>query len=820
MFQDLRYALRTLAKSRGFAIVSILVVALGIAANTAVFSIVNGVLLRPLPYQNPDGLLIIQERIPKFLKAFIPFSAPDVMDLERDNRTLVSVAGFEPREMNLSNGVTPKRSSGARVSASLFPMLGVSPMLGRTFTRQEDRPGQRLVVLGYGLWQDAFGADRGVVGKNILLDGRPYAVLGVMPRGFTFPPRGISANGLQRTDAPEFWVPMAFSDDELKNVVDNFNIGVVARMKPGIRVQQAQADANSVARQVEAKYPFAYKDGLTLEMGVTPLDEVVVGSSRRILILLLGAVGFVLLIACANIANLLLTRAAARHRELAIRAALGAGRARMIRQLLTESGLLALLGGLAGIALAWLGLDAFVAVLPPSMTHSLDIQLDPQVLGFAVALTVATGVLIGVIPAISAARGNLAESLKEMGRGSTSGARRTRIKNALAVAEIALSLVLLTGAGLLIRSYVDAVNTNPGFEPEHVLSFLVDLPQAQYGPPARVRSFYQELESKLATVPGVRSVAVATSLPLGGATWTRTFRPEGWTNQPGKQVPLTAFTVTDGPYFQALGIPLIRGRYFTEADRTGSEPVAIVDQEVARRYWPDVDPIGKRMRFGGLEDKTPLITIVGVVADARMTSVEAGAETHCYQPAAQAGDGPLRTMNVVVRAQRDPASLTSAVRSAVASIDRNLPVAQLRTMTDALNTTLEPRRFNTALLAAFAAIALLLAIIGIHGVISYSVTQRTQEIGIRMALGADRRDVLRIILREGLVLAAAGIAIGAAASLALTRFLASLLYGVKATDPVTFASVAAVLAAATLASAWLPARRAMNVEPMLALRRE
>ena len=820
MLQGLRCALRTLRKSPGFTAVSVIVIALGIAANTAVFSIVNGVLLRPLPYRSADRLVLVRERIPKFLKQYLSFSAPDVVDLERSNRTFDSVAGFNPVQMNISSGAAPVRATGVRVSASLFPMLGINPALGRTFTREEDRPGIGVIVLSYGLWQDHFGADGAVLGSNISLNGQPYTVIGVMPREFMFPPRGTPGTGGEQFQRADFWIPMAFTREELSNVVDNFDIGVVARLKPGIGLAQAQADVNSVARQIQAKYSFAYKDGLTLEMGVLPMDDAVVGASRTTLLLLLGAVGFVLLIACANVANLLLTRTAGRQREMAIRSAIGASRARIVRQLLTESTVVAVFGGIAGTALAWAGMDVFVAILPGTITHSLDIRIDFAVLAFAIGLTFLTGLLFGTIPAIAVVRGNLVESLNETGRGSTAGARRRRLKNVLAVSEVALSLVLLTGAGLLIRSYDTALRTDPGFSPDHVLSFTVNLPETQYSSADQVRSFYRELSARLGALPGVREVANGSWIPLTGTNWDRTFIPEGWSMSSRKQIPLADYTLIDGPYFQALGIPLLRGRYLNATDQSVSRPVCVVNEELARRYWPGADPIGKTLKMGGPDSTAPPITIAGVVRDARVSRVEDPPQPHVYQVVIQQEARAMRANSVVLRAQGDPAALASAVRSTVASLDRSLPVAELRTMNEVLNSTFEPRRFNAILLGVFAALALFLAVIGIHGVIAYSVTQRTQEIGIRMALGANRSDVLRIVLREGLAIAGVGIALGAAASLALTRYLASLLYGVKPNDPATLIAVAVVLAAAAIGSAWLPARRAMNVETLEALRRD
>ena len=815
---DIRYALRTLRKSPGFSAVAILALALGIGANTAIFSVVNAILLKPLPYRNAQRLVLVEERIPKVLPTFFPFSAPDVVDLTHWAQSLDAVTAFETQQKNFSTGTgDPIRLTGARISANVIPTLGIAPLQGRGFTQEEDAPGHQVVILSYGLWRDRFAADPHVTGRRVLLDSRPYTVVGVMPREFVFPPRGVPHSS---PEPAVFWVPMAYTQQELADVVDDFDIGVVGRIRPGVPAGRVRAEMTALAHRIEAKYPDAYKDGFTLEINATPLGEIVSGPARPLLLLLLGAVAFVLLIACANVANLLLSKAAGRQQEMAIRTALGASRARVLRQVLTESLVLGLTGGLLGVWLASLALNAFAATLPSSLPHSGDITLDLRVLAFAGALSLLTSVAFGCVPAFSASRGNPAATLHEASRGNTAGAARRRVKNALVVCEIALSMVLLMGAGLLVRSYAAAMRVDPGFRPEHVLSFGISLPPSQY-PQEKVPLFFHELNTRLSAIPGVRTVGAGNFVPLQGTTWNRTFLPE--THQPSDgKIPLNEFTPVCGDLLQALGIPLRRGRYFNSADRKESPPVVIVSENLARRYWPGEDPIGKRLKYGIGTEARPWLTIVGVVADAKSLSMESEPMMHSYEPLDQLAEGfsNVRALSFMVRTAADPAAITDAARQAVASLDPTLPLSHLRTMQDVVKESLQPRRFDTLLVGLFAVLAVFLAVLGIYGVIAFAVAQRTQEIGIRMALGARRGDVLLLFLREGAALALIGIALGSAAALFLSRYIATLLYGVKPTDALTLAAAGALLAATALAATYLPAVRAIRLDPMLALRHQ
>jgi len=816
VLQDLRFALRIFGRARGLAAVAILAIALGIGANTAIFSVVNAVLLTPLPYRDSGRLVLVQERIPQVSSTFFSVSAPDVLDMQRWTKDLDAVAAFNECQMNLAGQMQPKRISGARVSWNLFPMLGASPQLGRTFTREEDSPGHPVTILSHALWQDRFGADPSVVGSKVLLDGVPYDVIGVMPRGFGFPPSGTPNSNRAATD---FWIPMAFTKEELADVVDNFDIGVLGHMKPGTSQKQVAADMNHLARLIQDKYPEAYQHGFSLDVRATPFNELITGPSRPVLLLLLGAVGFVLLIACANVANLLLSHALGRQREIAIRAALGAAQGRLVRQMLTESLLLALTGGVLGVTVAWIGLNGFVAMLPASIPHPGAITLDWRVLSFAASLSILTGLIFGSLPSLGGGRVDVTQALNETSRASTAGVRRTRLKKALAVCNIAVSLVLLMGAGLLIRSYGNALRADPGFNPSNVISFTLALPEKQYASDSKILSFDRDLSSKLEAIPGVRTVGAGNFLPLFASYWNRTFVPEGW-SAPGGKVPLCDFTPVFGSYLQALGIPLLRGRYFTDYDRKGGAPVVIVSANLAQRYWPNQNPVGKRLRYGGLDSKEPWSTVVGVVADAKLSSLQEEPSIRSYRPVEQLEGSARTAVFFAIRANGNPGALGSSVRTAVTSLDPDLPISQMRTMTEVVGESMKPQRFNTLLLGIFAALALFLSVLGVYSVMAFAVVQRTQEIGIRMAMGARLANVLTMLLREVLVLGLAGIAIGALASLALGRYISGLLYGVQPTDALTLAAAATLLILATLLATYLPARRAAKLDPMLALRHQ
>jgi len=811
LLHDIRYALRQLRKSPGFTSVAVLTLALGIGANTAIFSVINAVILRPLPYRDPGQLVLVRESIPMATPEPIPVSAPDVLQLQQHNRVFDGVAGFAGEQLDLSGQGTPQRVPVARVNASLFPTLGVEPLIGRAFSAEEDAPGHLLAVLSYGLWQRRFAGSDSVLGQTVTLNRETYTVIGVMPRGFAFPlPR------MAQGDPADVFVPMAFTPDELKEVGDNFNYGVVARVRPGVSLARVSTDLGSLAHRIQETYPAQFRDSIKLGAVALPLKEHVTGDATPVLLLLLGAVGFVLLIACANIANLLLGRAADRQREIAVRRALGAGGLRLFRQSLAESMLLALMGAGAGLALAFLITRAVAGLMPTSVPLVHPIAVDPLVLAFTLALALLTGLAFGVVPAVAGTRTELSSALKEGGRSAMPGRQHQFLRGALVVGEIALSLVLLVGAGLLVRSFERVLETDPGFEPEHVLTASLSLPDSQYKQAHQVRNFYEELMLRMERLPGVKMAGASTDLPLEGH-WLEIFTPEGYQPAPGAGLNTCSHSTILGNYLQTMGVPLIRGRYFSEQDTRNSIPVVIVSESLAQRYWPNQDPIGKRMKQGPPESSDPWLTIVGVVGDVKQGPLDTETMLHTYGPYSQA---ETNSLNVAVRAGGDPAALGAELRTAVWSLDRELAVGDVRTMDQVIQESTAPRRFNLFLVAAFAALAMVLASIGIYGVIANVVARRTHEIGIRVALGAGRGNVLRLVVGQGARLAALGMAIGLFGALGLTRLLSSYLYEIHPTDGVTFAAVIGLVGAVACLASYIPARRAAKVDPMVALRYE
>lgn len=811
--QDIRYGLRTLRKNPGFTAVAVLTLALGIGANTAIFSVVDAVVLRPLPYQNPDRLVMVKESIPLAGPDPIPVCAPDVMTFQRQNQAFESVAAFRGGQFDLSGQGEPERITAERVNSGLFSLLGVEPALGRAFTADEDTPGHALAILSDALWRRRFGAEPGVVGRTVSLDRKPYTVIGVMPPGFAFPLRGM-----EQGDAADVFVPIAFTKDQLADEGDNFDYSVVARLKSGTNLARANADVNAIAYRILQTYPPEYRDRIKLGAVALPLSGQVVGKVRTLLLLLLGAVGFVLLIACANVANLLLTRASHRQSEIAIRLALGAGRSRLVRQLVTENLLLALAGAGLGLILALEIMPGLVAWMPANIPQVHPIGLNLSVLIFAMALAPLTCLIFGVAPVVAAARSDLNSTLKEGGRSAQQGRRHDGLRSALVVAEVALSLVLLVGAGLLVRSFERVLTTSPGFEPSHLLTASLSLPETEYKQEQQIRGFYRELLSRLENVPGVKSVGASTDLPLE-AGWNHIFTPEGNQAPAGGGLNLSWHSVVLGNYLQTIGVPLVRGRYFNSQDTPNSTHVLIVSESLARRYWPNRDPIGKRLKWGPPESKDAWLTIVGVVGDVKQGALDAPTIQHTYESYEQ-HNIPGNAMNVAVRAAANPAGLASALRAAVWGLDRQLAVAQIRTMDELIGESTAPRRFNLYLVAAFAGLALALAAIGIYGVISYSVAQRTHEFGIRIALGAERGDVLGHVVGQGAILMGLGILIGIIGALGLSRLMANMLYGVKPTDPATLIAVSLILTAVALLACYIPARRATKIAPMVALRHE
>jgi predicted permease len=810
-FFDCRYGLRQLRKNPGFTAVAVLTLALGIGATTAIFSVIDAVILRPLPYNSPDRLVLVKERIPKVTPDPIPVCAPDVLRFQRENQSFVSLAAFRGDQFDLAGAAEPQRVHVDRANAILFSLLGAKPILGRVFTPEEDQPGHTVAILSYGLWQRQFAAARDIIGRSVSLNRQIFTVIGVMPATFIFP-----LPGMDQGDAADLFIPIAFTPDELADEGDNFNYSVVGRLNPGISPAQADADLQLIAHRIQETYPVEFRSDINLGAVALPLRDTVIGKSRTLLLLLFGAVAFVFLICCINVANLLLTRFTDRQKEMALRLSLGASRGRLLRQLAAESMLLTFTGAAIGLAFAFWITNALLGLLPPDIPLIHGVGLNPAVLGFTLGLAVIVGLLFGVVPALASSRSNVVNSLKEGGRSITQGPQLHRLRGALVIVEVTLAMVLLVGAGLLLRSFQRILETQPGFRPEHVLTASLSLREPYYKEDSDIQNFYQRLLERLQSLPGVQIAGASSDLPLK-AGWNHLFTPEGYQLPPGASLNLCNHSVILGPYLQAIGAPLLRGRYFTDQDNSASTHVLIISDALARRYWPDKDPIGKRLKWGTEGSKDSWLTVVGVVGDVKQSSLDVETSPHTYESFLQ---NTISSLNVALRTSNDPASTASALRSAVWSIDPQLAVAAVQTMDQVISKSTTPRRFSLFLLAGFAFLALILSAIGIYGVIAYSVVRRVHEMGIRIALGAQRRDVLRLVIGQGVLLLAIGMVIGTLGALALTRALASFLYGVRPTDPVTFVAVVAILSGVAFLACYIPARRTTRVDPMVALRYE
>jgi predicted permease len=816
--QDVCYGLRMLRKSRGFTFVAVLTLALGIGANAAIFSVVNAVLLSPLPYADSQRLVLVKEVLPSAGAMPVGVSGPDITPIRKLSHVFDGLAGFRVWTYELSGSGEPERVTANRVSSDLFSVLGMQPVLGRSFSAEEELPGHSVTVISYGLWQRRFGGSPDVLGQTVNLDRRAYTIIGVTPQGFVFPLPGMG-QGL----GADLWVPLALSNEELSDFGDNFSWTVVARLKPGIALTQANAELQLVARGVLELYQqWASHAHISLgdfQLGLVaqPLREEVTGPLKLTLWMLLGAVSFVLLIACVNVANLLLMRASGRQKETAVRIAIGAGRLRLLRQFLVEGLLLSALGGLLGLALAWWFRDVMEAAMPASIPQFRPIGLSWPVLLFAFLLVALTGCVFGAVPAFWASRTDVNPSLQASSRGHSQGPDHRRLRTIFVVVEVALSIIVLVGAGLLLRSFQRVLNSNPGFRPERVLTASMDLPPTQYSSSEQTSAFYKQLLNRLQQNPGIVAVGGSTDLPLLGQ-WDHAFTPEGYRPLLHATVNLCYHSVILGDYLQAMGIPLLRGRYFNEYDGSQATPVLLISDALARKYWPGQDALGKRLKWGPPESNDPWLTVVGIVGDVKQGPLDTAAALHTYQPYAQL-DGP-RSLRIGVRTQGDPAAVAAEVRAAVWSLDRQLALGSVRTMDEVLSRSTASRRFTLMLLGGFAALALLLAAVGIYGVLAYSVARRTHEIGVRLALGAGRDDVLRLVLGYGLRMTLIGLVLGAAGALALTRLFRSLLYEVGPADPLTFGTVLLLLTCVALAASYVPARRAMRVDPIVALRYE
>ena len=808
LFQDLRYALRQLRRSPGFTLVAVLTLALGIGANTTIFSVMNATILKKLSFPDPDRLVLVWQTFGKGPDNYSIVSAPNYWDFERQNHVFEGIALFDSagRGYNLSTGgsnAEPEQVSGLRVSANFFSVLRVQPFLGRTFLPEEEIRGKdHEVILNYGLWQRRYGADRSLLGKTIKVDGEDFTVVGVMPREFHWE---------FESGHRQLWVPVGYTEGDKYRGAQSFIS--FARLKPGVTVRQARAEMEGIGTRLSQQYP---ADDANMSATVMPMGDFGLESLRRIVWALFGAVAFVLLIACVNIANLLLARGATRQKEFALRQALGAAGFRMARQLLTESLLLALLGGVCGLVLAVWGTSLLPAMFPEGGLNlplrQLDaIPVDRWVLGFTLLASCLTGILFGLVPAVSALRGDVSEPLKEGGRGSTAG-RGSRLRHALVASEVALALVVLAGAGLMIQSMSRLLGVDPGFNPSNVLTMQMSLPQEDLynGPPGHPR-FCQDLDERVSAIAGVTAVGAVGHLPMEGDAG-RSFAVEGQPDPGRGHRPGASYSVACPNCFKALGVPVLAGREFTHQDTVAAPAVAIVNQTMAQKYWPKESPVGRRI----LEDDSWL-TVVGVVADVRNWGLDSGNQPQFFRPYTQAA---WPVMSVVVRTVAAPMSYMPAIKKALIEVEPDRPVSDIETMQNVVQDSLGSRRFPTLLLSAFALLALVLAAVGIVGVVSYSVAQRTHEVGIRMALGARAVDVLKLMVSGTMTWVAVGVGVGVAGSLGLTRLLGTLLYDVKPSSPIVLASVSFLLACVGLVASYLPARRAAKVDPMVALRYE
>jgi predicted permease len=814
LWRDLWFGVRTLRKNPAFAAVAILSLAMGIGVNSAIFSVTNALLLHPLPYQDADRLVILWNRSPGLNVAQDWFSPGQYLDVKAENQVFDRIAvsiGTSFNLTGLAGQAGPEHVDGARVSSSFFPLLGASAGLGRVFLPEEDAPGKPpTVILSHRLWQRRFGSDPQIVGKTLTLNGNTLSIVGVMPASFSLNKEVMPAvNGIENADV---LLPLPMAESARANR-GNEDYNIFARLKPGVTVQQAQADMDLIAARMKQQYPQSYPAHGGLTISVVPLLAQVVGDVALALRVLFGAVGFVLLIACANVANLLLARAAVRRREIAVRAAMGAGRGRLIRQLLTESVALASLGGVVGGGLAF-GIVRALRVFGAANIPRLDeIGVDGRVVAFTCLISLLTGLVFGLVPALRASRVDLNEALKEGGR-SAGGAGHRRTRKLLVFAEVALSLVLLVGAGLLVRSYQYILNAHPGFDPHNVLSLRLLLPASKYSTPESILNFFRLANEKIKQVPGVNSVAETYSLPMSSVAlaW-EPITIEGYVPKGTQNMVISNVRIVSPEYFRTMGVALRQGRYFTEHDTRGEQETVIVDEAMAQRFWPDENPIGKRLQRGGAGWRT----VVGVINDAKQFSAENEPPITVYFPYEQY---LARNMYLVVKTASAPSALGVSIAKAIQSLDPDLPVFDVKAMDERLSDALARRRFSMLLLGVFAVIALILAAVGVYGVMAYSVTQRTHEIGIRLALGAQKRDILMLVIRQALSLVSLGIAAGLVVALALTRVMTSLLYGVSVTDRWTLVVTPLLLAGVALAASYLPARRAAKVDPMVALRYE
>lgn len=824
---DLRFVFRQLIKSPGFAITAVLMLALGIGATTAIFSIVDAVLLRPLPFPDSSRLVVLGDRLEGVNVGGddeVGVTVPDIQAYTRETHGFSALGGYQNAAYELSGSGEPAQVNAARLTAGVFRALGVQPQLGRVFTADEDEHHQQVTVLSYATWVNRFHSDPGVLGTKILLDRKPYIVIGVMPRGFEFP---LQSGQLNRS---ELWVPMSFSPDELMPVAAaNWSYQMVGRLKPGVSAQQAQEDAETVAQEIMRGYP-AMMANLRISAVVRPLRQETVAHAQPLLRTLFLAVAVVLLIACVNLAGLMLVRAIRRQREVAVRLALGARASSLLRQAILESLVLSVGGGVLGLILAAVALQLGKSMLPETLPRVSEIGLNWPVVGFALLLGVVTGLLCAIAPAFAALRTNVNANLKEGGRSGSESGGHARLRSALVVAEIAIALVLLSASSLLLRSFEKMRTVDLGFRPDHVTTGQYSLPQKQYSTQAQIDTFNHELLMRLSELPGVKAVGLTTELPAHGVNNNQTFVVEGYTPPKGADMNLATVSNVNGDFFEAMGIPLLRGRLFTNADRHGSQLVIIVNHKLAQHFWPGQDPIGKRLHIGTAQMQTPWLTVVGEVADVKLTSPDEPSREQYYLPVAQNEDaaGSLASPNdlngnfgfIVLRSALPPEQMENAMRVTVRALDPLLPLTQVQTMQQTVSESEAPRRFNTVLIGSFALAAVLLAVLGIYSVIAFSVASRVQEMAIRMALGSQRGAIVQLVLKSGAKLGLIGCVLGLGGAVAVSGLMRSLLFGVSPFDPVVLTSAAAGVLLLALAASMLPAFRAASIHPMQALRGE
>lgn len=820
--QDIRYALRWLIKQPGFTVVALLTIAIGIGSNSAIFSVLNAILLRPLPYQDSGRLVMLWDNFKALDLMRIGAISAELIDYQNENQAFEDVAGFRNVQFSLTGSGTAEQVTGSRVSPNLFSMLGAAPSIGRGFVAEDAQPGhENIAILSHELWRRRFSSDSSIVGRTVLLNGNLYTIAGVMPEGFQFPHQSFPF-----AEHAEIWTPLALNTQEVATRGGNHNIMVLAKLKPGVSIEQGQRDMDRVAQQLLQRYPNAYlgpggADG-GWQITASSLYEEIVGKIRKSLVILLAAVAFVLLIVCANIANLLLVRLSSRHKEMSIRLAVGAGRGRLVRQMIAESLVLAILGGALGLFLAYWAINVLLAIKPANVPRITEIGIDGRILLFTVAISILTGLVFGLAPALQASKLQLSESLREGGWNSHAGMGHQRIRNIFVVAQITIALVLLVGSGLMVKAFNRLRSVDPGYKPDRILMADVSLRGPNYQEGTKRSAFYQKLLQKLQEIPNLQSAAVVSIPPLSQDSFQAPFSIEGRPFDPTGMPPLADFLVVSPGYFSTMNIPIVNGRDISEQDKEDAPGVALISLRTAQNFFHNQDPIGKRIKMGAPMSPRPWLTIIGVVGTVRQQGLSTAPQSQIYMSYLQdPGRTLFSVMALAVRSNStDPTVLVPSLREAVASVDKDVPLFNVKTMEEALANSISREKFNAFLMTILAMSALILASVGVYGVMAYLATQRTHEIAVRMALGAHPKDILKLIVGRGMLLVLLALGIGVVAALALTRVMVSLLYDVTASDPITIVIASMLLGASALVANLIPALRAAKVDPLIALRHE